>query len=57
MTRKRDLNKHFFPYAGMLDYTNIEKVIEAEIDNLLVVASLELPPPLLQVFTLHISSK
>ena len=55
MTRKRDLNKHFFPYAGMLDYTNIEKVIEAEIDNLLVVASLELPPPLLLCIYLHIS--
>ena len=55
MTRKRDLKKHFFLYAGMLDYTNIEKVIEAEIDNLLVVASLELPPPLLLCIYLHIS--
>ena len=38
-----------------LEFTNIEKVIEAEIDNLLVVASLELPPPLLLCIYLHIS--
>ena len=56
MTRKRDLKKTFLSLCrgagrggGMapIDFTNIEKRIEGEIDNLLVVASLELPPPLL----------